>query len=107
MDDHPQILINSLAAQGDISWLKLNLVGTASNRDALGARVTVHAGGKAWHQQRDGKSGYLAQSSLPLYFGLAGAEKIDSIQVTWPSGTKQTATNLKINQLITLREPAN
>jgi hypothetical protein len=106
MDDRPQILVNSLAASGNVAWLKLKLRGTASNRDGLGARVTLTAAGKKWHQQHDGKSGYLAQSSLPLYFGLGNAQKIDSIEISWPSGTKQRVTGLALNQLHTVTEPA-
>ncbi|HVK59043.1 MAG TPA: CRTAC1 family protein, partial [Candidatus Kapabacteria bacterium] len=106
MDDRPQILINSLAALGDVKWLKVKLRGTTSNRDGLGARITLTTVGNSWHQQHDGKSGYLAQSSLPLYLGLANAEKIDSLEITWPSGTKQKLTELKPNQLLTVQEPA-
>jgi hypothetical protein len=106
MDDRPQILVSSLAAHGDISWLKVKLRGTKSNRDGLGARITLTAGGRTWHAQIDGKSGYLAQSSFPLYFGLAGVRQIDSLEIHWPSGRKQIMARVQANQIITADEPA-
>ena len=64
-----------------IHWLKVKLTGTASNRDGLGATVHVTAGGRTLTKYNDGKSGYLSQSSLPLYFGLGDAQKIDRVEV--------------------------
>jgi hypothetical protein len=52
--------------------------------------VVVKAGGRTYTQWHDGKSGYLSQSSMPLYFGLDGAKAIESVEVTWPSGIVQT-----------------
>jgi hypothetical protein len=101
----PQILINNLTSKRTVHYSKIKLIGTTSNRDGLGATVHVKAGGRTFTQYHDGKSGYLAQSSLPLYFGLGEATKIDAIEITWPSGTKQTLTsNLPINQQIEIKE---
>ncbi|HSB53342.1 MAG TPA: ASPIC/UnbV domain-containing protein, partial [Gemmatimonadales bacterium] len=61
------------------------------------ARVQVKAGGQTLTQWNDGKSGYLSQSSMPLYFGLGDARKIDSVEVTWPSGKTQTVAGPKAN----------
>jgi len=103
----PQILINNLTSKRAIHYLKVKLVGTSSNRDGLGATVRVKAAGKTFTQYHDGKSGYMAQSSLPLYFGLGDATKIDAIEVSWPSGTKQNLTSdLQINRQIEIKEPA-
>jgi len=79
-------------------------VGTASNRDGLGATVRVHAGGRVYTKYNDGKSGYLSQSSLPLYFGLGDATTIDRIEVDWPSGRKQVETALAVNRLQRIAE---
>ncbi len=88
----PQVLISDLAQKKpDLSWLQVRLRGTQSNRDGLGAKVVVKANGKTYTQWHDGKSGYLSQSSMPLYFGLDGAKAIESVEVTWPSGIVQTA----------------
>ena len=54
----------------------------------------------------DGKSGYLAQSVLPLYFGLGDAEKADRVEVGWPSGRKQAQTEtVHANQVLEVTEP--
>lgn len=104
-NDRPQILMSNLAKKKAIHYLKIKLVGTKSNRDGLGATVRVKAGGKTYSQYYDGKSGYLSQSLLPLYFGLGEATKVDSIEIKWPSGTMQTVTtDLGINRQMVIKE---
>src|SRR5439155_22466159 len=67
------------------------LGGTVSNREALGARVTVVLpDGRRMLKVMDGKSGYLSQSDLPLYFGMGDADHAASLEVRWPSGQLQT-----------------
>jgi enediyne biosynthesis protein E4 len=105
-NSEPQILISSLAQRKQIHWIKINLVGTTSNRNGLGATVRVKAGGRMYTKYNDGKSGYLAQSVLPLYFGLDATSKVDSVEVQWPSGRKQTiSSGLPANQTIKIVEP--
>jgi hypothetical protein len=105
---HPQVLLSNLSAKKAIHFLKVKLVGTKSNRDGIGATVKVNAGGKTYTQYADGKSGYFAQSVLPLYFGLGEATAVERIEVFWPSGAKQTVTQgLGLNKLLTIREAAN
>ena len=95
----PQVLVSNLAQQHQIHWIAIALTGTMSNRNGLGAIVRVHAGGRVYTKYNDGKSGYLSQSVLPLYFGLGDADKIDRIEVDWPSGKKQVETQqLEINR---------
>lgn len=106
-DDAPQVLVSDLTAKRPPHFLKLKLVGSRSNRDALGAIVRVKAGEKQFSRYCHGKSGYLAQSSLPLYFGLGDAPVADEIQVLWPSGLTQVInTDIPRNGLLVLREPA-
>ena len=82
------------------------LVGTVSNRNGLGATVRVRAGGQTYTKYNDGKSGYLSQSALPLYFGLGDAAKIDRVEVDWPSGRKQVlTTGLEENKTLQITEP--
>ncbi len=89
----PMVLISDLAEKSPkLNWLTVKLVGTTSNRDGLGATVTVTAGSKSYLKVLDGKSGYLSQSVLPLYFGLGDAEQVDAVEVAWPSGKTQTVT---------------
>jgi enediyne biosynthesis protein E4 len=105
-NSEPQILVSDLAQHKQIHWLKIVLEGTTSNRDGLGATVRVHAGGQTYTKYNDGKSGYLAQSVLPLYFGLGDAIKIDSVEVDWPSGKKQRLTSgLEENRTLRVAEP--
>jgi len=73
----PQVLVSDLAQVRNIHWLKVVLIGTHSNRNGLGATVRVQAAGQTYTKYNDGKSGYLSQSVLPLYFGLGDATKID------------------------------
>jgi len=106
LNDVPMVLLSDFASRGAIHWLAIELEGKSSNRDGLGAQVTVRASGRKLTQWHDGKSGYLSQSSLPLYFGLGAAETIDSIEVLWPSGKSQEIkTGLAINRLMKIQEP--
>jgi hypothetical protein len=68
-------------------WLRVRLVGTKSNRDGIGARVslTLPGGGKSWAVVKTGSS-YCSQSELPLTFGLGTAKGVDAVEVAWPSG---------------------
>ncbi len=101
----PMVLVSNLSEHQRIHWLKVKLVGTASNRDGLGAAVRVTAGGRTLMKYHDGKSGYLSQSSLPLYFGLGDAQKVDRVEVDWPSGQKQVVTqNLRANEVLKITE---
>jgi hypothetical protein len=105
-NSEPQVLISDLAQRKKIHWLKIVLVGTTSNRNGLGATVRVYAGGQTFTKYNDGKSGYLSQSVLPLYFGLGETKKIDRIEVKWPSGRQQVVTKrIQENQTLTVTEP--
>ena len=105
-NSEPQLLISDLAQRKQIHWLKILLEGTVSNRNGLGATVRVRAGGQTYLKYNDGKSGYLSQSVLPLYFGLGDTKKIDSVEVAWPSGHKQVVTQgLRINETQKITEP--
>jgi len=104
-NDHPRVLISNLSEKKQIRYLKIKLIGTTSNRDGLGATVRVYCGSKTFTRYHDGKSGYLSQSSMPLYYGLGDASKIDRIEVLWPTGQKQTLTEgIAPNTLLTITE---
>jgi hypothetical protein len=105
-NSEPQVLVSNLAQQKKLHWLKIVLTGTISNRNGLGATVRVRAGAQTYTKYNDGKSGYLAQSALPLYFGLGDAEKIERVEVDWPSGHKQTlTTGIEENHTLQITEP--
>ena len=103
----PLVLISNLGDTRKINFLKVRLTGQKSNRDGLGARVTVHAGGKAFTQVYDGTSGYLSHSLYPLYFGLGNIKTIDKVEVLWPSDHKQTVSGpITINSVLKITEDA-
>jgi enediyne biosynthesis protein E4 len=105
-NSEPMVLISNLAQVKQIHWLKVALNGTASNRNGLGATVRVQSGNRTLTKYNDGKVGYLAQSVLPLYFGLGDATKVDRVEVQWPSGRTQVLTNdLTTNQTLKITEP--
>ena len=101
-----QVFLSDLAQNKSIQFAKVRLRGTKSNRDGLGAVVRLTAGGRTLTKVHDGKSGYLSQSRLPLYFGLGSSRSIDKIEVDWPSGEKQVVENPgPVNTLIEVVEP--
>jgi enediyne biosynthesis protein E4 len=87
--------------------LKVKTIGTRSNRDGIGAKITVSTstGLRLFGMVKDGSS-YLSQSELPLTFGLGkpDGDKTVSLEIVWPSGKKETVTSIKPNQFITLEE---
>jgi enediyne biosynthesis protein E4 len=87
--------------------LRIKTIGTRSNRDGIGAKVTVKTdrGLRLTSMVKDGSS-YLSQSELPLTFGLGKptTESTVSVEVVWPSGRKESLNNIKPNQFITLEE---
>jgi len=85
-------------------WISIRTAGTKSNRDGIGASVAItSASGKQWNVVRSGSS-YASQSDLALVFGLGQDPVVTSIEVTWPSGTKQKFTNVAANQFVTIDE---
>ncbi|MGH9465320.1 MAG: CRTAC1 family protein [Thermoanaerobaculia bacterium] len=105
LNDVPQVLVSDLAERRPIHWLKLRLVGSASNRDALGAEVRLEAGDLVQTQVHDGSSGYLSHSVLPLYFGLGDLTTVDRIVVRWPTGrTQELGPGIAVDRLLEIVE---
>jgi len=100
-----KLLRNDNGNQNDV--LRVKAVGTRSNRDGIGAKVTVttSSGQRLWQMVHDGSS-YLSQSELPLTFGLGrpGSNPAISLQIVWPSGKKESFSGVKANQAITIEE---
>jgi hypothetical protein len=86
-------------------YLRLRTVGVRSNRDGIGAKVTVTApdGAKSWRLVHTGSS-YLSQSELPLTFGLGSATKAAQVEVRWPSGQVDVMRDVPANQTLTVEE---
>ncbi len=87
------------------SWIQIELEGTRSNRSAIGALVEVGWSGKKQVQVVSGASGFCAQNQRRLHFGLGGSPSLERVTIQWPSGKRQTLTDLKVNQLHYIREP--
>jgi len=88
-------------------WVRLALEGDGkkSNRSAIGAEVTIEAGGQVYHRQVAGARGYLSQSEFPITIGLGKAEKIDKVTVRWPGKDheQQEWTNLEAGRTYELK----
>jgi hypothetical protein len=84
-------------------WLKIELTGQESNRDGVGARITLTAGRRTQYRQYAGQH-FLAQNRIPVHFGLGRAATVRSIVIEWPSGIQQEVDNIPANQTITVIE---
>jgi hypothetical protein len=85
-------------------WLTLRLLGTISNRSAIGARVEVQTPIRTTVQEISGGAGRGNQNSLPLEFGLGAAESVVRVTVRWPSGMVQVIENVAVDQRLTIVE---
>jgi hypothetical protein len=90
------------------NWVRLNFRGDGktASRSAIGAAVTIEAGGQTLHRQVTGGRGYLSQSDLVLGVGLGPAEKVDKVTVRWPGKDAGTDTwsGLEVNKLHVLQQ---
>jgi hypothetical protein len=101
LNEPPSLLRNDLS--GDAHWLKVKLIGTKSNRSAIGARVICRYGGKMQAQEVMSQSSFYSSSDLRLHFGL-GAAKTADLEIRWPSGAKQSFLAVGANRLVTITE---
>ncbi len=90
---------------GENHWLELKLQGTKSNRDGIGAKIRLSAGGQTQYTHYTTASGYASSSAGPVHFGLGAAKVADEIEIRWPSGTVQTLKNVQANQIVKVVEP--
>ena len=86
-------------------WIEFELEGTASNRSAIGAQVTLFWNGEQQVQQVSGGSGFAAQNDRRLHFGLGKAPRLEQARIRWPSGRLQTLINVKVGKLYHVKEP--
>jgi hypothetical protein len=86
------------------NWLAVTLVGTASNRSAIGARVSVHLGERVLMKEVKAGSSYLSQSALELTFGLGDAERAERLEIRWPSGAVESLDAVPAGSRLTLVE---
>jgi hypothetical protein len=86
------------------NWVMLRLIGTTSNRDAIGARIRLTAGGRTQTRLRVSSSGYLSQGDHRVHFGLGDVTRIDRIEIRWPNGAIRTLEGVPANRVITVTE---
>jgi enediyne biosynthesis protein E4 len=85
-------------------WTTLTLVGTTSNRNAIGARVRCLAGGVAQWQEVRGGGSYMSQNDFRVHFGLGAAARLERVEVRWPNGNEEIWENLPVDTFQTLKE---
>jgi enediyne biosynthesis protein E4 len=88
----------------DNNALTVRIVGTHSNRSGIGARVRLTAAGRTQVREVKAGSSYLGQSDLRVHFGIGGATRIERLEIRWPAGESEVASNLAVNQIITVVE---
>jgi enediyne biosynthesis protein E4 len=99
----PPVLLHNRGG-GRAHWLTIKLVGTKSNRDAAGARVTAVVGGRSSIEEVHGGGSYLSHSDLRLHFGLGEQTRVESLEVAWPSGRRERIGALDGDQVVTIEE---
>ena len=102
--DFPSLLRNDGGNANN--WLTVQLVGTKSNRDGIGASLKLTSEGFVEVEQAKGGMSYMSASDPRIHFGLGKRAKIASLEITWPSGQVDRLTNVPINQIITVKEGA-
>lgn len=103
-DDPPGVLLNR--TESGNHWVRLILKGTRSNRDAIGAKVEVVAGGMTIHRQEKGGGSMESTNDLRLLIGVGKAEQVSKIVVHWPSGGPDSVLeNVPVDRTLTVTEP--
>ena len=114
-DGRLDVVVTALAAPAEVwlndspggaHWLDFALEGTKSNRDAIGARIKVTAGGSAQYNHVSFAAGYASSSAGPVHFGLGVNKTADLVEIRWPSGIVQELKNVATDQILKVREPA-
>ena len=101
LNEPPSLLRNDLS--GSRSWLKVFLVGTKSNRSAIGSRVLARYGGKVQAQAVMAQSSFYSVNDRRLHFGLGASNHAD-LEVHWTNGLVERFTGVQANQLVTIKE---
>jgi len=102
LNSHPQLLLNR--TKNSNHWIILKLVGVKDNRDGLGTRIKITTSEGVQFNHATTAVGYNSSSDKRVHFGLGSAKVIDKIDLAWPTGVKQTLTNIKADQILTVVE---
>ncbi|HEU4875430.1 MAG TPA: CRTAC1 family protein, partial [Pyrinomonadaceae bacterium] len=107
MNEAPLLLRNEYfgkSTRGPNNWLMLNLIGTKSNRSAIGARVVLKTGAQLQFQEVTSQSSYYSHNDHRLHFGLGQNKQADSIEILWPSGEREVLSNVPANKIVNIKE---
>jgi hypothetical protein len=102
LNDRPQLFLNRTSNSNH--WILLNLVGTKDNRDGLGTKIKITTSEGVQYNEATTAVGYSSSSDKRVHFGLGKATTIDKIELWWPTGVKQTLTNVRADQVLTIVE---
>jgi hypothetical protein len=114
-DGRLDVVVSAISAPAEIwendspggnHWLELELEGTRSNRDGIGARINVAAAGKVQYNHVSFVVGYASSSAGPVHFGLGRSESADLVEIRWPSGIVQELKNVAADRVVKVKEPA-
>ncbi len=112
-DGKLDVVVTALSAPAEIwindspgvnHWIELALEGTRSNRDGIGAKIRVSAGGETQYDQLSHAAGYASSSAGPAHFGLGAAATVSEIEIRWPSGVRQMLANVPADQVVRVKE---
>jgi hypothetical protein len=102
MNARPSLLVNEV--HNGNHWVAVKTVGTRSNRDGIGARITIKMGNRTLVDEVRSGSSYDSQSDLRVHFGLGASTRVDSLEVRWPNGNLERFGELKIDSVNTVTE---
>lgn len=112
-DGDLEVLVSNVGSTADLlrneggnrsNSLLVRLVGSTNNRDGIGARLTLHVGGKQLVREVKAGSSYLGQNDLRVHFGLGAADRADRLEIRWPMGAVETIQAIAANQVLTVVE---
>jgi len=101
MGEAPSLLVNQMSYPNH--WIAIKTIGTKSNRDGIGARITAKTGGRTFVDEVRSGSSYSSSNDMRVHFGLGSATKVDSLEVRWPSGLTETF-DAKVDVINTVKE---
>jgi enediyne biosynthesis protein E4 len=102
MNAPPSLLVNQVRSANH--WIAIRTVGTKSNRDGIGARVSVKVGARTLVDEVRSGSSYSSNSDMRVHFGLGSATQVDLVQIRWPSGLVERFEKVPVDSIQTLKE---
>jgi hypothetical protein len=102
MNDRPSLFRNEGGNRNH--WITMLLKGTRSNRDAIGARVEIQAGGRTQVDEVRSGASYLSHNDMRIHFGLGSASRVDRIRIRWPNGNAEELPGVDADQFLTITE---